>query len=183
MVPVTSPYTSYSNKHAALKTGILDKAKTQPNPSQVDQSLRADHEDVASSDDFSTPPGEAISENETSAAQKPDQPKSNLVQLRSRLTRHKAKVEETNEKQRQSVSQMQASLKPDDTVGGQGQQDATSDDEEDRNGRKNIAKDKNGLYTKISQTSSDKSSPPGVTNSSSTTGESSSEANSLANVH
>ena len=98
---------SSSREHAALKTGILDKAKTQPNPSQVDQSSRADHEDVASSDKFSTPPGEAIGENETSAAhreiannQKPDQPKSNLVQLLSRLTRHKAKVEETNEKQR-----------------------------------------------------------------------------------
>ena len=90
------------------------------------------------SDEFSTPPGEAIGENETSAAhreiannQRLDQPKSNLVQLLSRLTRHKAKVEETNEKQRQSVSQLQASLRPDDTVGGQGQQDATRDDQED----------------------------------------------------
>ena len=105
------------------------------------------------------------------------------MQLLLRLTRHKAKVEETNEKQRQSVSQLQASLKPDDTVGGQGQQDATRDDQEDRNGCNNIAKDEKGLYTKISQTSSDKSSLLGVTNSSSTTGESSSEANSLANVH
>ena len=48
---------SSSREHAALKTGILDKAKTQPNPSQVDQSSRVDHEDVASSDEFSTPPG------------------------------------------------------------------------------------------------------------------------------
>ena len=35
---------SSSREHAALKTVILDKAKTQPNPSQVDQSSRADHE-------------------------------------------------------------------------------------------------------------------------------------------
>ena len=56
------------------------------------------------------------------------------MQLLSRLTRRqdtKQKVEETNENQRQSVSQLQASLKPDDTVGGQGQQDATRDDQED----------------------------------------------------